>query len=278
MIGFLRAAFYKPRVSARLLPLFVSSCFVAVGCSQIPTNRSCAKALDGVTQLIVVLTPSWQSVPARVLRYERKTIAAKEHWLQTETTLAAVVGRAGLGWGNQFEHLKIDDEPVKREGDGRTPAGVFPLGATFGFSPAPHEGHMTLVPNQQICVDDVRSRHYGEIHARAAIGDKTRGENMGEITLYKQGIVINYPPNREKRSGSCIFFHIWERAGVGTAGCIALSERDVVGLQAFGNRGKTGVVIWPETAFERLASCVPGLQVDEPKNDRLQIRKQDRVL
>lgn len=277
MMSYLRAAFCKRRVSARLFPVLVCCCLFAVGCSPTPTNRSCAKALDGVTQLIVVLTPSWQSVPARVLRYERKTIAGKENWQQFDTIITAVVGRAGLGWGNQFEHLQNNDEPVKREGDGRTPAGVFPLGVTFGFSPAPYEGHMTLVPNQQICVDDVRSPHYGEIYARAAIGDKTRGENMGEIALYKNGIVINYPPDRQKKSGSCIFFHIWESAGVGTAGCIAMPERDVVDLQAFGHRGKTAVVIWPETAVQRLASCVPGLQINDPKSVRRQIWKQDHT-
>nr|MCH9765782.1 hypothetical protein [Alphaproteobacteria bacterium] len=81
--------------------------------------------------------------------------------------------------------------------------------------------------------------------------------------VYKRGIVIDYPADRSTRSGSCIFIHIWQGAGHGTVGCIAAEEARVARLQDWSKSETTAIVIWPKTAGERLAPCIPGLLLDD---------------
>lgn len=237
-------------------------CAVLAGCSPMSADKACQNVLDGVEQVIVVMTDDWHVADATIAMFQKTGSHDTPRWEKAGQSIAAVVGRAGLGWGNGFEGLRTRDEPIKQEGDGRTPAGTFLLGPSFGFTNDPRPGHLALEPGTHICVDDLRSPYYGEIHSRERVGETTRGEDMGTIPVYKEGIVIRYPPDRQKKSGSCIFFHIWEAPGAGTAGCVAMPEDYVVRLQSFGEGGKTAVVIWPKTASARLASCLPNLARD----------------
>ncbi|MFZ3156649.1 MAG: L,D-transpeptidase family protein, partial [Smithella sp.] len=47
--------------------------------------------------------------------------------------------------------------------------------------------------------------------------------------LYKYGIVIEYNTGPIiKGNGSAIFLHIWKGAGTTSAGCVAVSEEDII--------------------------------------------------
>ena len=51
---------------------------------------------------------------------------------------------------------------------------------------------------------------------------------MSQVFQYKWGAVIEYNTNKPAlNAGSCIFLHIWRDAETGTAGCIAMPERDL---------------------------------------------------
>jgi len=180
-------------------------------------------------------------------------------WSLITSPYPAVVGRAGLGWGNGFESLSAAGEVVKREGDERSPAGIYRAGATFGFDDATRPGHIALKANEQVCVDDLNSKHYGKIVSRQTAGAETSAEDMAAIPVYKRGVVVDYPPNASKKSGSCIFFHIWQGATAGTAGCIASEEARIAQLQNITASAKTAVVIWAKSARTRLEKCLPGL-------------------
>jgi L,D-peptidoglycan transpeptidase YkuD (ErfK/YbiS/YcfS/YnhG family) len=87
------------------------------------------------TQIIVVTTPSWNTVEGRLQRYERAT--THEKWRPVGEPISIVVGKNGLGWGigvmaTSDATVRSAADPVKREGDGTSPAGVFTLGAAFG--------------------------------------------------------------------------------------------------------------------------------------------------
>jgi L,D-peptidoglycan transpeptidase YkuD (ErfK/YbiS/YcfS/YnhG family) len=108
-------------------------------------------------------------------------------------------------------------------------------------------------------VNDVRSPHYNTIVTRAAAGQGTSGEAMRSIPLYRRGLFIDYPTNREKKGGSCIFIHLWRSPGSATAGCVALAEPDVADLQNRAGERPTLLAILSQAAFDRMQACFRGL-------------------
>src|SRR6476620_10183313 len=110
-----------------------------VGCSRGPaaappapvqasvTARSMSP-LDGSRQMVLVVTPAWDSTSGSLRRFERD--APSGAWRQVGGAVPIVVGRTGVAWDDR-QGAPRAGEPVKREGDGRSPAGVFPLDTAF---------------------------------------------------------------------------------------------------------------------------------------------------
>ena len=126
------------------------------------------------TQLIVVTTSDWSAVEGRLVRYERAT--PREPWRPLGEPIPIVVGKNGLGWGigviaADDPKVRAGSDPVKKEGDGKAPAGVFALGTAFGYAPQPLRGlkmpYPTLTPSVE-CVDDVGSKYYNRVVDRSA--------------------------------------------------------------------------------------------------------------
>jgi L,D-peptidoglycan transpeptidase YkuD (ErfK/YbiS/YcfS/YnhG family) len=122
----------------------------------------------------------------------------------------------------------------KREGDGKTPSGIYPLGTTFGYAPSIDTG----MPYRQATkndywVDDINSPFYNRWvtgDAGAASVEKMRRDD----DLYKYGIVVEYNTNPVvKGYGSAIFFHVRRGEGKPTAGCVSMSEEAIVKLLAW---------------------------------------------
>ena len=219
---------------------------------------SCPPEMADAKQLVVVDAPSMDGPKATIRTYQRPDVSSP--WMPTGKARPAVVGAKGVAWGWGFHDAAKHGEPLKVEGDKRTPAGIFPLGATFGFEPRPAARHMTLAPGKHLCVDDVKSPHYSRIVTAEIAGGGTSGEKMWEIEVYKRGIVVDYKTDRVARAGSCIFVHIWAGPDQGTSGCVAAHERDVVALQAIAEGGEAMIAVLPDGARERFAGCVPRLQ------------------
>jgi len=118
----------------------------------------------------------------------------------------------------------------KREGDGTTPAGIFPLGMVFGYEPAVP----TRMPYRQanvddIWVDDIQATDYNRWAKRGMTQAVSYERMRRDDNLYKYGIVVEYNTNPVvKGYGSAIFFHLWRGKGIATAGCIALAEEDLI--------------------------------------------------
>jgi L,D-peptidoglycan transpeptidase YkuD (ErfK/YbiS/YcfS/YnhG family) len=213
--------------------------------------------LENARQLALVVTKGMNARAARMNAYERD--AAGDPWRPHGAETQVVVGASGLGWGWTFASAASGGEPIKTEGDMRSPAGFFPIGAPFGFAAAPLAGHLTLSPGKTFCVDDPRSPHYGRIVSRADAGVKTSGEDMASISLYRFGLVVDYPPNATAKAGSCIFIHIWRSSDKGTSGCVAMAEKDVRALQAWTRPGESVIAVLPEKALAKYAACLPGV-------------------
>jgi len=214
----------------------------------------CPAMLIDAERLVLVLSPDLGSVAAAVQFYER---ANGKDWRPVGKPKSAVLGKNGMAWSYSSK-LAPAGERVKTEGDGRSPAGFYPLGAPFGFGPSGPAGYVQLKPDEHHCVDDPASPHYNQIVAKSAAGGAS-GEDMGTVPLYRQGLFIDYPTGRAEKGGSCIFVHIWRRKGVGTAGCVALAERDVMEMQRWSAGHKTLIGILPQSGWEASRSCFPGL-------------------
>ena len=190
-----------------------------------PVPRS---LLSSSQQLVIVTTPDWGSTSGTLQRYERASTMAS--WTQSGESVPVVVGRTGIAWGVGFDSVGPTG-PHKHEGDGKAPAGIFPLDTVFGFAareaaPEVKGPYVQLLPTTD-CVDDTASSHYNTVvdKNRVPSVDWNSAEHMRQVEQYKVGVIVGYnarPP--VKGRGSCIFLHIWAGPASHTAGCTAFDE------------------------------------------------------
>jgi L,D-peptidoglycan transpeptidase YkuD (ErfK/YbiS/YcfS/YnhG family) len=145
-------------------------------------------------------------------------------WRQALAPMDAVIGRNGFAKAGE-----------KREGDGQTPSGLYRLGTVFGYA----ETAVTKMPYRQALADDLwvddpnapdYNRWVKQNETRALSFEKMKRND----DLYKYGIVIEYNTDPViKDYGSAIFLHIWANARSTTAGCVAMSEDDILKILAW---------------------------------------------
>src|SRR5262249_3777623 len=148
-------------------------------------------------------------------------------WQPVGDKTAIVIGKSGLGWDNLVEPAPAG-APIKKEGDGRSPAGIFTLGQSFGYASSSSDTklpYLSLTDSIE-CVDDATSQSYNQVVDRQQIPhpDWSSSEKMRTVDVYKEGLEVNYNSEHVAGAGSCIFMHIWRGPGRGTAGCTAMGE------------------------------------------------------
>ena len=183
-------------------------------------------------QLIVVVSESWSDPLAKLYRFEQKDGG----WKQVDGSFAVVVGEKGMGWGGGTAARQASF-PEKREGDGKAPAGVFPLVMAMGYDAKAPSG--SSFPYQQIedvtrCVDDPESPFYNQIvkesYFDTPLAELWKSSERMKLkdNLYKKLVLVDYNRrNPQPGAGSCIFMHIWRSPATGTAGCTAMAENDL---------------------------------------------------
>jgi len=214
-------------------------------------------------QLIVVRTPSWNSVSGRCQAYKKSLRTGR--WIPTTKIMNIVVGKNGLGWGRGLHSLEGREGPCKQEGDLKGPAGVFYLGTAFGKKPLSHlekkkplrMPYVKITPTLE-AVDDPSSKYYNQIVDRNQVPDVdwSSSEKMHKIDLYEIGLEVlhNYPV-QSAEAGSAIYIHLWRGEGKGTAGCLAMSPKDMETLFYWVDESKSPLLVQlPEEEFERLQS------------------------
>lgn len=215
---------------------------------------TCPATVSGALRLVMVTTSSMNTTSAKMQLFMRTS--PKLPWNRISGVELAVVGKSGLGWGYTFVQFKQEGEAEKFEGDGRTPAGFFRIGSSFGFANSRLPGYIVVKAGETVCVENPTSVFYNTIRKRAEVGPTINADDMRRTPLYRRGLFVDYPSDRTSRRGSCIFIHIWERPYKGTAGCIGLPEARVEALQEFSRPGAVLAVL-PETALNRFRDCMP---------------------
>ena len=180
-------------------------------------------------QVLVVTTKDWNATSGMARTFERKT--QKSKWTAVGEEFPIVVGRSGLAWAQDSAPEKASQ--FKKEGDGKSPAGMFPLTFAFGSATKPEMLSLPYTRVEQFteCVDDTSSTHYNKVVGRMQVGnfDWKSSEKMSEIKPeYDLGVFVAYNSYPVvKGNGSCIFLHIWEEPTGSTSGCTAMERRNL---------------------------------------------------
>src|SRR5687768_1525799 len=221
-----------------------------------PVVQAASTPLDGARQLVLVVTPGWDSTAGTLRRYVRDSDA--DAWRAVGRVVPIVVGRAGVAWDDS-QVRPAAGEPSKREGDGRSPAGAFALDTAFGFDirqivPWVRLPYVQLRTTTE-CVDDPRSAHYNTIVDRARVSrvDWASSERMREIEQYAFGVHVAYNAPPRPSRGSCIFLHIWSGPSSVTAGCTAMTEDALRELMGWIDPTRRPMLVQlPAVALERV--------------------------
>lgn len=178
-------------------------------------------------QLLVVTTKNWSTPSGMLQRYEKK----ENSWEKVGKAVNIKLGRNGLGWGIGLHTIPKDAKHIKKEGDGKAPAGIFRLKQAFGYAPFSIDYPYKVHKESDHCVDDVNSELYNKIvdSTKVKVDYKSYERMKFPKDYYKYGIVVDHNgitngAKSKRGAGSCIFIHIKK---VPTAGCTVMNESKI---------------------------------------------------
>ncbi|MEZ4830119.1 MAG: hypothetical protein R3C61_28120 [Bacteroidia bacterium] len=181
-------------------------------------------------QILVVTTADWDAVPGKLRRFEWKNNA----WAEAGEPIDVVVGKKGMGWGRGLENYTQRKGPVKKEGDLKSPAGVFLLGSAFGYAPETDvdwiKSPYIHVTKATMCIEDGKSARYNSIvdEGEAEADWNSTDHMLRKDDLYEWGMFVAHNSPPVAGGGSCIFLHVAQVNDDGTAGCTAMAKPKMV--------------------------------------------------
>ena len=180
---------------------------------------------EDTKQLLVVTTADWSSPDATLQRYEK----AGKQWKKAGKSIKVITGKNGLGWGRGLYPVPSDAKWIKKEGDGKAPAGIFRLKNAFGYQPFSISYPYEVYKETDHCVDDGKSKWYNQIVDSTRVKkDYHSFERMKfPKNYYKYGLIVDHNPKAIPGAGSCIFMHIKKPKHIPTVGCTAMSEDEI---------------------------------------------------
>lgn len=220
---------------------------VGVSAFELPRNS---------TQCVVGVAKDWNSSYVTLQVYQKNGAA----WQKSGSSWSGRLGRSGLVWGLGLHPLPAG-ATIKKEGDWRTPAGVFRIGGVWGDE-ASIRKHAQLpyrrVTSRDLWVEDPQSpsynRHVILDHEPATAWEKKQQMKQNDPAhKLKLFIAHNASPQVRKGAGSSIFFHIWRGAGSKpTAACTTMDEAKLRNLIALIDPAKQPLyIILPQTEYQK---------------------------
>jgi len=197
---------------------------------------ACADGVPNSTkQLVVAVSEGWDSSTGKLQCYNRQSDGSWKPALSR--SISVLFGRKGLAWGRGL-YGQSEKGTHKREGDGRTPAGVFTIGKVFGY-----DSRLTVNPSypyRQVgkwdaWPDDVKNPYYNKhIVIDPAKGvpswfEKQKMRHGDDAYRFLLEIRHNADPPKPGY-GSAIFFHTRRGPGRTTAGCTTMTRDDLLSV------------------------------------------------
>ncbi len=209
------------------------------------------------TQCVVGVADGWNSSTVTLRYFEKQG----GRWQQVGNIWKGRLGSKGLVWGRGL-HPVPNGATLKKEGDGRAPAGVYDLGGIWGAHPGVKK-HPQMpyreVTSRDLWVEDPNSEHYNHhlVIEREPASEWEKKAQMKQDDYphsLKLFIAHNAPPRVVPNGGSAIFFHIWRRDGAAaTAGCTTMEEGRLRWLIATVDPGRRPIyVLLPSAEYEKL--------------------------
>ena len=237
----------------------IAGVLLATACARHPTrDHAPAAAWSESRQLVLVTVPDWNTDHGTLRRYEREA----NGWHQAGDARQVMIGRSGAAWGAGL-HPSPRKGPVKREGDGRAPAGVFRIGGAFGYAAQV----ATALPYDAMqashyCIDVNESPLYNRIVDTRVVGEQAAAGSTEPMRRdihadgderYRLGFVIEHNTDAIPAAGSCIFAHLWKSPTDATAGCTAMEETTMNELLAWLRAERQPLfVLMPAREYARL--------------------------
>lgn len=197
-----------------------------------PAENIFEKIDKSVGQIIEVKTKEAGGFKTTLRAWQRDG----DHFNLVAEPFEAVIGRNGLAPLGE-----------KKEGDGRTPSGVYRIKMAFGYESAA----MTALDYAQVdatdlWVDDPDSPDYNR-WVKAPTQAKSFERLKRDDELYELAVVIEY--NTESivpGAGSAIFMHIYRNGETPTAGCVALAKDHLIELLSWLDKSQNPVIVLGE--------------------------------
>jgi L,D-peptidoglycan transpeptidase YkuD (ErfK/YbiS/YcfS/YnhG family) len=194
-----------------------------------------AQLPEDTQQLIIGIAPDKSSSHVTLSMFEKSKVG----WQQNGTEWKGRLGKNGLAWGIGLHPGNIEGA-MKKEGDGRSPAGIFRIGSESGyaFGYAPDIKKLPTLPykvitTRDLWVEDSHSPYYNR-HILLPYDPKSKWEKEAQMHqgdhAHSLKLFIAHNEGTEKKravanTGSSIFFHIWRGGGSKpTAGCTTMHE------------------------------------------------------
>ncbi len=215
---------------------------------------------DNARQLVLVISPDWNTSDAVLRTFER----TGHGWRAVSERIPVTIGRAGSAWGIGLHPPQPG--ALKKEGDGRSPAGIFSLGTAFGYGKSvPTHLPYAAMTIDDYCIDVPGSPTYNRIVNKHDVGEAAvlgstepmrRDLHADGDQAYKLGFVIEHNPRNVAGAGSCIFAHLSETPASPTVGCTAMAEPAMRAILAWLRAAQHPVfVLLPQAEYTRLRAA-----------------------
>lgn len=214
-------------------------------------------------QAVIGVADGWNSSTVTLSLVEKN---AQGQWVRVLGPFQGRLGKNGLVWGLGL-HTNPRGAVVKREGDGRSPAGIFALGGLWVTNKTPVQRHPALplvkVDARDLWVSDTNRPELYNRYVRLNHPARTPWELHEQMrqTDYAHSIKLLICHNTAERrggpvngAGSSIFFHIWRNKGASpTAGCTSLDENNLRAIiQRLNPRKRPVYILLPRGDYARL--------------------------
>jgi L,D-peptidoglycan transpeptidase YkuD (ErfK/YbiS/YcfS/YnhG family) len=179
-------------------------------CQGLHKSKQVKKILAHSSQIVVVKFLG--GIKAKVTLCQKQGTSWKSVF---SSPFRAVIGKNGLASLGK-----------KKEGDLKTPAGLYPIGEAFGMQPLALKMDYKYLTADDKFIDDVNNKQYN-----SWVNGPTDAKSYESMLIepYTFGAVINYNMNPTVAgAGSAIFIHLWRSPHSSTNGCIALDKKQLL--------------------------------------------------
>lgn len=180
------------------------------------------------SQCLVGIADGWDRSTVTLTFYQKSS----GKWQADGASWQGRLGKSGLVWGSGIHPVPAGVN-TKKEGDWRSPAGVFTIGGVWGYQNSIKKNSNLFyrkITSRDLWVEDSSSSQYNRHvildHEPATSWEKNQQMKQNDAAhALKLFIAHNAPPKVVPGAGSSIFFHIWRSGGSKpTAGCTTMDE------------------------------------------------------